>query len=108
MYPTTFSTDFTFDRDRNNSGLQLFNRDIERIQPPVIFNKDRSSHCNLQCSCTYNPCTLEPGIIFLDQLITLKLKNAPMNSDNLRIMISLIFYSTCLKTSTLEIGKWDR
>jgi hypothetical protein len=50
----------------------------------------------LQCSCTYDPRTLEPSILFLDQLITLKLKNAPMNSDNLRIMISLIFYSTCL------------
>ena len=82
MHPTKFSIDFTFDRDWNNSGFQLFNSDIERIQPPVIFNKDRSSHCNLQCSCTYNPCTLEPGIIFLDQLITLKFKNAPMNSDN--------------------------
>lgn len=82
MHPIKFSIDFTFDRDWNNSGFQLFNSDIERIQPPVIFNKDRSSHCNLQCSCTYNPRTLEPSILFLDQLITLKLKNAPMNSDN--------------------------
>lgn len=83
MYPTAFSIDFTFDRDRNNSGLQLFNSYTERIQPPVIFNKDRSPHCNLQCSGAYNPCTLEPGILFLDQLITLKLKNAPMIFDNL-------------------------
>ena len=82
MYPTAFLTGFTFDRYRNNSGLQLFNSKIKRVQPPVIFNKDRSSHCNLQCSCTYDPCTLKPGILFLDQLITLKFKNAPMNSDN--------------------------
>jgi len=82
MNPTTFSIAFTFDRDRNNSGLQLFHSDTERIQPPVIFNKDRSPHCNLQRSSTYNPCTLKPGILFLDQLITLTLKNAPMNSDN--------------------------
>lgn len=82
MYPITFLAFLTFDRYRNNSGLQLCNGYTQGVQPPVIFNQDRSPHCYLQCSCTNNSCTLEPGIFFLNQQITLKLKNAPMSSDN--------------------------